>query len=288
MPDTRKRARRGVLETYSRSRFEHGGFAHDVYRKGRGPAVLVLGEFPGISAELAGLGDQIVEIGCTAILPSLIGTAGRPYAPAKTLERQLYGLRTFVKTCISREFSIFALGKSSPVIDWLRALAAIEHARCGGPGVGVVGCCFSGGFALAMAADPLVLAPVMSQPSLPPSISKRHRASIDASEATIDCVAARCANEGLRVLGLRFKGDPFVPEERFAFLRERLGDGFVAIELDAKHGRPDTPAPTRIPHSVLTLDLIDEPGEPTRAALDQVLQLFRTKLLVSQAEYAAT
>jgi hypothetical protein len=33
------------------------------------------------------------------------------------------------------------------------------------------------------------------------------------------------------------------------------------------------------PHSVLTEHLIDEPGQPTRAALDLVLDLFSERLL---------
>ena len=79
------------------------------------------------------------------------------------------------------------------------------------------------------------------------------------------------------MLGLRFDGDPFVPAERFAFLRKRLGDGFVAVELDQADGNPAETL--RKHHSVLTGGLIDEPGEPTRDALDQVLALFRRKLL---------
>ena len=76
---------------------------------------------------------------------------------------------------------------------------------------------------------------------------------------------------------MRFKGDPFVPGDRFAMLRQRLGDGFVSIELEQSDGNPNGPLGHR--HSVLTGDLIDEPGEPTREALDTVLELFRTKLL---------
>jgi len=86
-------------------------------------------------------------------------------------------------------------------------------------------------------------------------------------------------SQGLRVLGLR-PGEPaFVPRERFAFLKERLGDGFVAVELRQEDGHPDGELPKS--HSVLTGDLIDEPGEPTRAALDQVLDLFRRRLVTA-------
>ena len=87
----------------------------------------------------------------------------------------------------------------------------------------------------------------------------------------------RC-DAGLQVLGLRFKGDRLVPGERFDFLRRELGDAFLAIELDDADANPDTPLP---PHSVVTEHLIDEPGSPTREALDEVLDLFRSRLLPS-------
>ncbi len=127
-----------------------------------------------------------------------------------------------------------------------------------------------------MATEASVIAPVLSQPSLPFAISRRRRHAIDCSAEELEQVAGRCRGEGLRVLGLRFRGDPVVPKERFALLRERLGDGFVAIEVDQKDGHPAGPLPRH--HSVLTMDLIDEPGQPTRTALDEVLALMRTKL----------
>jgi dienelactone hydrolase len=178
-------------------------------------------------------------------------------------------------SCVSREFSTFAVGKTSPVVSWLRALAADEHERCGGPGVGAVGMCLTGGFALAMATDARMLAPVLSQPSLPFPLSGKHKRSIDISPADLAIVKQRCAAEGLQVLGLKFKSDRMSPGDRFGFLREQLGDAFVAVELEDADAKPDAGPP----HSVLTRHLVDEPGQPTRAALDQVLDLFRSKLL---------
>ncbi|MGZ3418792.1 MAG: dienelactone hydrolase family protein [Polyangiales bacterium] len=250
--------------------------AHDVYRKGKGPAVIVIAEMPGISPMVLGFADRVVSLGCTAVLPDLFGHAGRdPLEPS--VGTKLHGLTTMARACVSKEFTTFATGRSSPVVAFLRRLAIREHERCGGPGVGVVGMCFTGGFGLAMAVEPCVLAPVLSQPSLPFGPSEKHRRGIDCSKEDLDVVAGRCAREGLRVLGLRFDGDPLVPRERFEFLRDRLGDGFVAVELSQADGHPGGPLPKH--HSVLTADLIDEPGEPTRAALDRVLELFRSKLL---------
>lgn len=271
-----KRAQYGELQTYAKERFEARGFAHDVYRKGAGPAVLVITELPNISPQVLGFADLVVEQGLTAVVPDLFGSAGRDPLRGNALANGLHAFSTVARLCVSREFSVFAAGKSSPVVDWLRALAANEHRRCGGPGVGVVGMCFTGGFALAMAVDETVIAPVLSQPSLPFLTKRSNAYGIDTSEEAMAQVAERCA-KGLTVLGLRFNGDKIVPAERFQLLRERLGENFVAVELAQSDGHPRGPMPFR--HSVLTADLIDEPGAPTRAARDQVLALFRERLL---------
>jgi len=276
----------GSLETYQRTHFSHvdpvhGRFAHDVYRKGSGPAVLVITEMPGISPMVLGFADRVVALGLTAVLPDLFGEAGRDPLAGGWIGRLPYNVRSIGSACVSREFTVLVTGQSSPVIGYLRALGAAEHARCGGPGIGVVGMCFTGGFALAMAADSRVLAPVISQPSLPFGLTAAHRASIDCSRRELETVKQRCAQEGLRVLGLRFEGDPLVPAERFAFLRRELGDAFVAVELRQRDRRPGGPLPRA--HSVLTVDLDDDPGTPTRAALDRVLALFCEKLLSATA-----
>ncbi len=267
----------GTLGSFAEEQFSHDGVTHDIYRKGSGPAVIVMTEMPGISPMVLGFADRVAALGCTAVLPQMFGTPGRDPFEGNKLNMASYTVGSIGKACISKEFSVFALGKSSPIVDWLRALAANEHDRCGGPGVGAVGMCFTGGFALAMAVDARVLAPVLSQPSLPFGVSKRHRYNIDCSAADLEIVAGRCANEGLRVLGLRFKGDTFVPEERFQFLKDRLGTGFVAVELEQHDGNPNSQLSNH--HSVLTGDLIDEAGQPTRAALDAVLALFQAKLV---------
>jgi dienelactone hydrolase len=279
MTATRTRAPEGRLATYDRSSYDFDGVRHDVYRKGRGPAVIVLAEMPGISPHVLGFADRVVDIGCSVALPDLFGEAGRDPLVRDGATRA-YAARTMVRACVSREFTVFATGRSSPIVSALRRLAREEHARAGGPGVGVVGMCFTGGFALAMATDPSVLAPVMSQPSLPFGVDRMRRAQIDCSADELDVVAGRCAREGLKVIGLRFRGDPLVPSARFEFLRERLGDSFVGVEIDQNDGHPAGPLPRH--HSVLTSDLIDEPGEPTREALDKVIALFKEKLLVDR------
>ena len=264
------------LSDFERTTFTHDAKTRDVFRKGTGPAVIVIAEMPGISPRVADFARKVAAIGCTVDMPHLFGQPGRDPLDGGMLRTLGYGLSSMVPACISKEFVTFATGRTSPVIGWLRALAASEHERCGGPGVGAVGMCFTGGYALAMATDDRLLAPVLSQPSMPMALTKRNKGSIDISDADLAIVKHRCAAEGLEVLGLRFTSDKFVPGERFEFLKRELGDAFVAVELGPETAKPGQAMP---PHSVLTEHLIDEPGQPTRQALDQVLDLFRSRLL---------
>jgi dienelactone hydrolase len=270
-----------TIEDFEKTTFTHGGKQRDVFRRGTGPAVIVIAEMPGISPKVLRFSGWVADLGCTAVLPHLFGVPGKDPTKGGPLKMTSYALSSMVPACVSREFTVWATGKTSPVVDWLRALAVHEHRRCGGPGVGAIGMCFTGGYALAMATEPALLAPVLSQPSAPFPVTKGHRRSIDCSPDDLAAVKARCASEGLQVLGLRFKGDKFVPGERFEFLREQLGDGFVAVELEDADANPE--AAMSNPHSVVTEHLVDRPGTPTRAALDQVLDLFRTKLLEGAA-----
>ncbi|MER6672862.1 dienelactone hydrolase family protein [Streptomyces sp. NPDC000983] len=267
-----------TLTDFTREPFTHAGRSHAVLRSGTGPAVIVMAEIPGITPKVARFARRVRDIGCTVVVPDLFGVAGRDPDPKAHgwAGTAATGLRALAHICVSREFTTLAAGRTSPVVTWLRALAVHEHERCGGPGVGALGMCFTGGYALAMATDERLLAPVLCQPSLPLAATARKRGSLDISPSDLDVVRQRCASGGLTVLGLRFRGDRVSPGERFARLREELGAAFVGIELDDDAANPAGLLP---PHSVLTEHLIDEPGQPTRQALDQVLDHFRTRLL---------
>ena len=253
---------------FDRFDFTHDGVTRDVYRAGAGPAVIVVHEVPGLHPGVAAFGQRLVDEGFTAYLPSLFGRPGEPFATWPMV-------RGLPRLCVSREFAVFA-DRTSPVVHWLRALAARAHGECGGPGVGAVGMCFTGGFALAMAVDAAVLAPVLSQPSLPMPLSAAKRAGLGLDAADLAKVKSRAADGDLRVLGLRFSGDRGCPPERFARLRGELGAAFEGIEIDSSPGNPH--GIRNGAHSVLTVDLVDEAGHPTRAALDRVLAFFAERL----------
>lgn len=256
------------LSDFTRSTFTHDGLTREVLTAGAGPAVIVIHEVPGITPEVAGFARRVVAAGFTAVMPSLFGTPGKPMSVA-------YTASSIARACVAKEFSAFALDRTQPVIGWLRALARQAHAEHGGPGVGVVGMCFTGGFGLAMTADDAVLAPVLSQPSAPFALTRKAKAAIDTSPGDLARVQERVA-DGVCVLGLRFTGDRAVPAERFETLRRALGDGFLAVEIDSSRGNPH--GIPRLAHSVLTVHFVDEPGHPTREALDRVLAFFAERL----------
>jgi hypothetical protein len=141
--------------------------------------------------------------------------------------------------------------------------------------VGAIGMCFTGNFALSLMLEPAMLAPVLSQPSLP----MLNPAGLHIAPEELREVKARMEREDLTVLAYRFAGDSFCRAERFAAYQAALGDRFVGRVLPDSAANPD--APMRNPHSVVTLHLIDREGEPTRQALDEILGFFRARLVAS-------
>ncbi|CAI8292990.1 MAG: Uncharacterised protein [Acidimicrobiales bacterium AG-410-I20] len=259
-----------ALHGYEIGEFSHDGLSREVFRIGNGPAVVVMSEMPGITPRVAEFGRKVASIGCTAVLPSLFGTPGR--SPSLG-----YLTSTLAKACISREFTAFLRNRTSPITKWLRALAAFEHGRCGGPGIGAVGMCFTGGFALGMMVDERMLAPVLSQPSLPLPLIKGAKRSLGISKKDLQIVQDR-VNDGVCIVGLRFSNDGMSPRERFDRLEQEFGDGFIGVEIDSSPGNAHRFS-TRA-HSVLTEEVIDEPGHPTQDALNIVLEHFKERLIL--------
>jgi dienelactone hydrolase len=257
-----------VLASYDEFEFSSGRWTRQVFRKGKGPAVIIIHEMPGMHPLVVRFADHVAAAGMTVFLPNLFGKPGKPVTIGYALGEMFKGI------CIRREFDVWATDRSSPIVDWLRALARKVHGECGGRGVGAVGMCFTGNFALAMMTEPAVTAPVLSQPSLPlPTGSKKRAAAMGASDAEIRCAKKRFADENLSMLGLRFFGDGFVPDARFETYRKTFGDKFEAIELDAKDALP---SPMQ-PHSVLTIHLDDRPGTPTKKVEERVIAFFKER-----------
>lgn len=250
-----------MLPDFEEASFSHEGRTLPVVRSGNGPGVIIIHEIPGITPEVARFAGWVVEAGFHVVLPSLFGVPGKPKSAG-------YIAGAFARACISREFHVLAAERSSPITNWLRALCRAVHEERGGRGVGAVGMCLTGNFALSLMMEPAMMAPVLSQPSLPLPLGGRRKAALHVSATELDLAKAR----EIPVLGLRFDSDPACPAERFDRLRLEFGDNFEAIEIPARH------AATKMRHSVLTNDLIDEAGQPTAAARDRVLAFLTEQL----------
>lgn len=242
------------LDGWTRTSFKSATIERDVYRKGSGPAVVVVHEVPGITPAVLRFAEETVQRGFTVVMPNLVGTPGKAFSNA-------YAMASLAKVCVAREFAALALDTTSPIVAWLRALARHVHAEVGGRGVGAVGMCFSGGFALGMMLDEIMVAPVLSQPSMPFPIGKKRTRSLHLSPDDAAVVADRAA-QGCEVLGLRYDGDKLVGD-RFTSLRDLLGDRFLAVEL---------PSTKKTDHSVLTEQRDDE-------SVRRVIEFFAEKLL---------
>lgn len=260
------------LTDFEDNRYEFDGVARKVWVTGMGPAVIVMPEMPGITPQVARFSRWVRDAGFRVYVPSLFGRDG---AVASTE----YGTDVIKRACVSAEFRAFAGGGTSPVTSWLRALARAAHLECGGPGVGAIGMCFTGNFALSMTLDSSVIAPVLSQPSLPLDDPGGLELSADDAEA----IKIRFEEDDLQALGLRFDNDRWCTGQRFAAYSALLGDRFVAREVPSSSGNPNPPAFSRevieVPHSVLTAHLVDAEGHPTIEARDAVLAFLSDRLL---------
>jgi dienelactone hydrolase len=255
--------------------FDADGASKRIHVSGSGPAVIVLHEMPGISPPVARFARWVRDAGFTVYMPSLFGRDGAVVSADE-------GVAVFERVCVSAEFNALSAGRSSRVTRWLRALARLAHGECGGPGVGAVGMCFTGNFALTMMLEPAVIAPILSQPALP----LNEPAGLEISTGELRQVHRRLEDEDLTVLAFRFRDDPFCRAERFAAYADALGERFVGrVVPDEAANRNLAPFFARFtpsPHSVVTQNLVDRAGEPTLQARDEMLAFLAARLLPAQ------
>jgi dienelactone hydrolase len=251
-------APRSDLTGWARAPFTGGGLTYDCYEKGKGPGVVLIPEVPGMTPEVLGLGDHLVDEGFTVVIPSPFGVPGKAASGG-------YVLSTIARLCVSAEFR-----------DFLRAVAADLASRTPGAGVGVIGMCFTGGFALAAAVDDSVLASVISQPAVPLPVSGARRLDATVSAEEFDRIAERASAGEVCALGLRFSEDSSVPRARFDTIKKRLGDAFEIIELDSSPGNPG--GFSKRAHSVLTGEVRDEPGNLALAARERAVAFLRERI----------
>jgi dienelactone hydrolase len=261
-----------ALADFTARRITLEGATRTVHVAGRGPAVIVMAEMPGISPLVARFARWVREAGFTVYMPSLFGGDGAVPSAEQ-------GGAIFQRACVSAEFHAFAGKGASPVTQWLRGLARLAHGEAGGKGVGAIGMCFTGNFALSMMLEPVMLAPVLAQPSLPLD----DPAGVESGPEELAAVRARLEREDLKVLAYRFAGDKFCQAQRFAAYRAALGERFDGRVLpDSAANMQDLPPFfarfVTTPHSVVTVHLIDQAGQPTIAARDGIIDFFKTRL----------
>ncbi len=258
-----------TLEGWTVTAFTGAGRTYDVYEKGSGPGVVLIPEIPGMTPEVLGLAQHLVESGFTVAIPSPFGTPGKAASMG-------YTLGVVSRVCVSSEFRAFATNAHRPITDFLRALAVDLATRTPASGVGVIGMCFTGGFALAAAVDESVLASVLSEPATPFPVSRARRIDPGMSRDELDAVVARAESGNLCAMGLRFSEDRTAPRERFTGLKLRLGDAFEVIELDSSPGNPDGYA--RSAHSVITTEVRESPANSAYVARARVVEFLKNNL----------
>jgi dienelactone hydrolase len=264
-----------IESDFTRFTFQHNGASYPVYRGGDGPGVVIIHELPGMLFETVAFARRLRDAGFSVYMPLFFGPAGRRFSGPATA---LYSIRL----CISREFSLFKREQTSPIVEWLRALCRRAHGDCGGPGVGAVGMCLTGGFAIPLLVEPAMLAPVLSQPSIPACLfgggEKQNLCarSLDCDPEELEIAKRRVVAEGLKIPAFKFSHDRLCPDARFERLREEFGDAFVPFVIDSGPENPHGYSPAS--HAVFTAHYSHRRGTPTRAAFDRLLAFFQERL----------
>jgi dienelactone hydrolase len=217
------------LEGFSSFAFSEGGVEKPVYRRGEGPAVVLIHELPGMMPECVELARKLADEGYAVYMPLLFGEVNGNY-----------GMTPLLWPCVWKEFSVLSTHGKSPAADWLRALSRRAHAERGGKGVAAIGMCFTGRFALSLMMDAALIAPVLCQPA-----SSYSGSAMGIPREEWDNAVARSKAEDIPVLGMRFEGDPLCKAARFDTLRDGFGERFREVVVPGKG------------HSVLTLHFRD-------------------------------
>lgn len=227
---------------------------HDVYERGEGKVCVIIQELPGIGLETLRLADTFVERGYKVVLPHLFGPIGKTSVAGNLF-------RVF---CMRKEFSVFSKNKTSPIVDWMKALCKKVKEDNGVNGVAVIGMCLTGNFAISLMAEDAVLAGFASQPAMPFQTQN----ALHMSEDDVTKIKTKLDAVGPMHCG-RFEKDKLCAAQKFDLIKRKFNDGKERIVLHELPGKG---------HSILTLDFVDDAGHPTKQALEEVMQYFDMQL----------
>ena len=219
-----------------------------VYRIGSGPDLVLMHELPGMTPQCVTLARMLAGAGFAIHMPLFFGKPGDD-SP----------IMFAAQICLRRQMFLFANGGGSPIVKWLRAYCSRIINRNGGKGVGVIGMCLSGNFAISLLAEASVLASVSCQPALPLGFRKASRSSLGVTKVDLDRAKRRNA-AGNSLFCLRFTNDCLSPPERFAAIKECFKTNFHELQIDFSPGNPHGISPRA--HAVLTRDFCARTGIP--------------------------
>ena len=248
-----------MIDGWEKTRFESSAvdgepLGHDVYTLGTGPVILIIQELPGILPQTITLAEKLVDQGFRVVMPHLFGPIGK-FAFGGNMVRLF---------CMRREFTLFSKKKSSPITNWLRALCAELKEQYQVKGIGVIGMCLTGNFAISLMADDAVLAGVASQPSLPFFSQK----SLHMSDDDVKQVRSALDKKGA-MLAFRFAGDKLCTKAKFNAIDNAFNIEKERIKLKTLPGNK---------HAIFTAHFSDEEGSPTVEALNDVFGYFKERL----------
>jgi dienelactone hydrolase len=238
--------------------YASGSFEHDtplgvisrrvLRREAPGPTVILIHESPGLSDSTFAIAAVLAGHGYRIVLPVLLDAAWSGPGPRSQLAN-------VIKLCVARELAALSSGKTGAIVDWLRGLADEEFRTTEGRPVGVIGMCFSGGFALGVITNPHVAAAVMSQPALPfrlPWMSSE----LGVSKEDLRGIHERVGAGGC-IRAMRFSRDAKSPRKRLDLIRQQFPDS-ECREIET---------PDRSLHSVLARALEAPADSPLGAVL---------------------
>ena len=229
-----------------------------IVSKSSGPPVVILHEVFGVTESLMAFAEMIQAAGFRVYMPVLFGSPEPKKMNAAGIAK---GTAEFL--CVQHQFRVFSSNDSGPWADWLRYLADWASSDSGHAKVGAIGLCLTGNFALSMAVNDKVAAPVLGEPSLPFLVDGLHLTPDE-----LDKLKQRVA-EGLEVRAYRYVTDKKCKAALFLKLESELAPGFTGTTL---------PTMEKL-HSVFTEHLRDADGQLRHDKVQEVIDFLRSRLV---------